>query len=257
MKQRIITALLLIAVALPCIIVGGTIFKVLVGIVLLLVSYELLKLIHSHVNNIIVDIVVYLFSIIVFLFDKNMMISINYVICFLIVLYTLSIFFENFLITDVFFLFSMVTFIVVGINGAIFLRLEHGLFSLLFVVFATYGSDTGAYFVGVNLGKHKLIPRLSPNKTIEGSIGGIIFGSLLASIFAYFFEIPIPYNQALALAIILAITAQIGDLTFSNIKRYYQIKDFSNLLPGHGGILDRVDSLVFNIVIYILWISFM
>jgi len=257
MKQRIITALLLIAVALPCIIVGGTIFKALVGIVLLLATYELLKLIQTHVNNIIVDIVVYLFSIIVFLFDKNMMISINYAICFLIVLFTLSIFFENFLITDVFFLFTMVIFIVVGINGATFLRLEHGLFSLLFVVFATYGSDTGAYFVGVNIGKHKLIPRLSPNKTVEGSIGGIIFGSLLASIFAYFFEIPIPYNQEIVLAIVLTITAQIGDLTFSNIKRYYQIKDFSNLLPGHGGILDRVDSLVFNIVIYSLWISFM
>ena len=119
------------------------------------------------------------------------------------------------------------------------------------IVFATYGSDTGAYFAGMAFGKHKLIPRLSPKKTIEGSIGGIVLGSVLGLVFAYFAGILAHHWIIVPAIIVMTMTSQIGDLIFSAIKRYFEVKDYSKLLPGHGGILDRIDSLTFNVLILV------
>ena len=118
------------------------------------------------------------------------------------------------------------------------------------MVLATFGCDTGAYFLGVTFGKHKLCPRLSPKKSIEGSIGGIVVGTVLASLFGHFFGINMNIMNMILVSFVLTITGQIGDLTFSSMKRMFNIKDFSNLLPGHGGLLDRFDSLLFNSMIF-------
>ncbi len=107
-----------------------------------------------------------------------------------------------------------------------------------------------AYFTGVLFGKHKLIPRLSPKKTIEGSIGGIVLGTLLSVGYASYLGY-LDSNMILIPAFfVLTITGQIGDLVFSAVKRHFGVKDYSNLLPGHGGILDRIDSIVFNAVVF-------
>ena len=119
----------------------------------------------------------------------------------------------------------------------------------MLLALATYGSDTGAYFTGVTIGKHKLIPRLSPKKTIEGSIGGILLGTILSVAYASYLGI-IETNRVLIVAcFVLTITGQVGDLVFSAIKRHFGVKDYSNLLPGHGGVLDRIDSILFNALV--------
>ena len=130
------------------------------------------------------------------------------------------------------------------------MRLSYGWEYLLLLAIATFGSDTGAYFTGMAIGKHKLIPRLSPKKTIEGSIGGIILGSVLGLIFAYFTGILAKHWIIVPAVIVMTLTGQIGDLIFSAIKRYFEVKDYSKLLPGHGGILDRIDSLTYNVLIF-------
>ena len=116
------------------------------------------------------------------------------------------------------------------------------------IIFASsWGSDGLAYIIGCKFGKHKLTP-ISPKKTIEGAIAGI-FGSIgfalgYILIINLIFKLAIPYWQILIISIILAIIGQVGDIAASAIKRYCGIKDFSNLLPGHGGLLDRFDSLL-------------
>jgi len=111
---------------------------------------------------------------------------------------------------------------------------------LIFVI--SFATDTFAYFTGYLFGKNKLIPKISPKKTIEGSIGGILGSTISCILFAYIFKL-----QILPLVVIGSlgsIVAQFGDLFASSIKRYVGIKDYGKLIPGHGGILDRFDSVI-------------
>ena len=125
-----------------------------------------------------------------------------------------------------------------------------GLSNVVLVLLITYMTDAFAYFVGRAIGKHKLNERVSPKKTIEGSIGGWVFGCLSAILFWKFFMPAEHFMLALLSGILLPIFGQLGDLAFSAIKRVYGIKDYSNLFPGHGGVLDRIDSLLFNLVCF-------
>lgn len=127
----------------------------------------------------------------------------------------------------------------------------HGIFLVLFILFSACMTDTCAYFAGTLLGKHKLCPSISPKKTVEGAIGGVV-GCVIANVILYaiydnfIFENPVHnYLPIVVATIITSIVGMCGDLTASLIKRNYGIKDFGNLIPGHGGIMDRFDSILF------------
>ncbi|MDU2066621.1 MAG: phosphatidate cytidylyltransferase [Sporomusaceae bacterium] len=109
----------------------------------------------------------------------------------------------------------------------------------------TWASDTFAYFIGSRFGKHKLCPAISLSKTIEGSIGGVC-GSLLV-VLSFSVYIGLPWLHSLAMGILVGVMAPLGDLAESAIKRFAQIKDSGTILPGHGGILDRFDSILFAV----------
>ena len=114
-------------------------------------------------------------------------------------------------------------------------------FWLLFIIIV---NDSAAYFTGRALGKHALAPRISPNKTWEGAIGGLIASILISVLFGFIFSLPFPYWQLVVLGIGVSILAQLGDLIESLLKRNCAVKDSGTIMPGHGGILDRIDSYI-------------
>lgn len=127
-----------------------------------------------------------------------------------------------------------------------------GIYLLLFAFFAGWMTDIFAYFVGSKLGKHKLCPKISPKKSVEGAIGGVVGAILLNVLLLFVFkkfifteETGLSYIAVIFLSIILSIVSMFGDLAASTIKRNFGIKDFGKLLPGHGGIMDRFDSVLF------------
>ncbi len=127
--------------------------------------------------------------------------------------------------------------------------MDGGKYLIWVVLIGAFASDIFAYFTGVFIGRHKLCPKISPKKTIEGAIGGIvgtalcfvIYGVVLSKVFSF----DVSYPMLVILGIISAVISQLGDLTASVIKRQYGIKDYGKLIPGHGGIMDRCDSLIF------------
>ncbi|HEV2884513.1 MAG TPA: phosphatidate cytidylyltransferase [Pyrinomonadaceae bacterium] len=123
-------------------------------------------------------------------------------------------------------------------------QLAAHLLSFFFLVLM--GADTGAYYLGRAIGKHKLAPGISPGKTWEGVFGGIVAGAMFAVLAHYWFFSELPLKWAVPLAVTMVVLGILGDLTESALKRGVGAKDTANILPGHGGILDRLDSLLFN-----------
>lgn len=121
-----------------------------------------------------------------------------------------------------------------------------GFFYIFLVVSCTFLNDAGAYFIGRWKGKRKLIPHVSPGKTLEGTIGGIISSAIAAIVGNLIFKSPIEYHWVVLFGLVIGIVAVLGDLTESLIKRSAEAKDSGGILPGHGGILDRFDSLIFT-----------
>ncbi|MHC1724647.1 MAG: phosphatidate cytidylyltransferase [Syntrophobacteraceae bacterium] len=120
-----------------------------------------------------------------------------------------------------------------------------GRFWILFVMAVVVTGDAGAYHTGMKFGRHKLYETVSPKKTIEGAIGGLVCSMLAGTIFGIIFLRNVPAASLLVLSCVVALTGQVGDLIESMIKRNSGKKDSSGLLPGHGGVLDRLDSLLF------------
>lgn len=191
----------------------------------------------------------------------------------IIMLFCMVILDKNFSVRDACFLFTFTIIINLGLQSLLFIRyapLSSNInnefdsiqrafnSSTLFAYCAlgTFATDIGAYFVGVFFGKHKINERISPKKTYEGFFGGIVISALLTMAFAFIFALcgyPIlegvfdieHWYNIVSLSIIMPFVGTLGDFIFSSVKRHYNIKDFGNVIPGHGGILDRLDSLIF------------
>lgn len=125
-----------------------------------------------------------------------------------------------------------------------------GAWWLLFVMFLVWGADSGAYMFGKLFGRHKLAPKVSPGKTWEGFLGGLVSSALIAVLFASFAPLTIPTGTLVMCAVMSTLASVLGDLTESMFKREAGIKDSGNLIPGHGGILDRIDSLTAAVPVF-------
>jgi phosphatidate cytidylyltransferase len=143
-----------------------------------------------------------------------------------------------------------------------YLDRDCGVFSVILVFIVAWICDVFAYAVGMLFGKHKLIPEISPKKTVEGSIGGIVFSALACVLYGLLLEafvdgITVSYIYLGLIGAILSVVSQLGDLIASSIKREYGVKDYGNLFPGHGGVMDRFDSvLAVSTILLIICMAF-
>lgn len=141
---------------------------------------------------------------------------------------------------------------VVGISLIYEIYLSYGLSTLLWLLFCVVLCDSFAYFVGKAFGKHKFC-LTSPNKTIEGVIGGVLISTIFSGFFAYFTQ-NLTFNTCFIISFLMAFCAVFGDLFESYLKRLANVKDSANLFPGHGGVLDRIDALIFSSVVLVIFL---
>jgi len=264
MKKRVLSAIVLVFLLLPLLIIGGIPFKILVTLLALIGLYELIH-IKDKENKLPKYMKLFAYLAVIFLCYNNSGeltsdYSISYkLIASMMFLFLFPIVFINdndkYNVNDALYLVSAVVFIGFSFNLIIIAR-NYDLNYLIYLLLVTTVTDIFALFTGSLVGSHKLCPRISPNKTIEGALGGSLMGTFVAS--AFYFTVIGRHSLLVVICttFILSIVGQIGDLVFSTIKRFYKKKDFSDLIPGHGGVLDRFDSLVFVVFAFILLIDF-
>ncbi len=257
MLKRTITAAVALALLVGAIIIGDPLFTILVGVMSIIGVYEMLGCIGMR-KSLLFSLCMYAISISSIFLMREIETRSLYVavfagitICFLFLVLAMSVFSEGKLPVDkVCIAFLTCVFVIIGFVSILMLRsMPHGGEYIYLIVFvAPWVTDTFAYFAGRLFGRHKLIPSVSPKKTIEGSIGGIVFcviGCVVYRIILgnYYDDLPELWIFAV-LGFVISIVSQIGDLIFSLIKRRYNIKDYGFLFPGHGGVLDRFDSVL-------------
>lgn len=255
MKQRTISAIILILVVTPFIIIGKIPFQIFASVVGVLATFELLqfrkKLPIYH------KIITYIFVLI--LINSNLIkINLSILIQIIILGYLVLLLFtkrNKYHYKDAFYLIGLVLFIGISFNNFIIVR-NMNLYVFIYLLLIAIITDTFALFVGKKFGKHKLAPLISPNKTIEGLVGGCFIGTIISTIYYLILIKDLNILLALLITLFLSIIGQAGDLIKSQIKRYENVKDFSNLIPGHGGIIDRLDSFTFITITYILIFNF-
>lgn len=270
MKSRVITAIILLALIIPPIFIGGAFYLIGISIVLALSMHELLRVNKSPVWVQILAIIMVLSNTIYAFFNlENRFLHFNVVSLIIpfFTFFTIAIFDKKRTLMDA--CYNSLMTILLLMFGVALIELRctfEDANLLLYPLITTVAVDTCALFIGSKYGKHKLNPRISPKKSIEGAVGGAICGLIIGTLFAILFPITKPVTSTFidigwapnfelayvlnvfALTAVLTIVGQIGDLAFSMIKRHYEIKDFSNILPGHGGFGDRIDSTCFNVI---------
>lgn len=290
--QREITGLWMALIFIPLLIVGGYFFFSGIVIIGTIGTYELVRM-HNHSRglslryNFIAPVLSFILDIILMLFClSNVYSRLNLIVftllLFFIFLLALPLFDDNLKITDGFYYLGSILYagLGVGILGIIrcnYFRVDNPLFIgsldvnigsfaiFAYMVVCTVCTDIFAYVTGILFGKHKLIPQVSPKKTIEGSIGGSIVGTICGTITLTVLESLIGFSLfgftnlfvkilvTFFISLLITIIAQFGDLIASKLKREYGIKDYGKVFPGHGGIMDRFDSLIFTgLILFVL-----
>lgn len=251
MKNRVITAIIGIPVVFLLIYLSNIPLKVFLIITSLTALKELFKLFFPEKGLLSFEFIVATLGIILLFINYKIEI---YLLLFIIyAVYYVLINNKLLFLKNISLLLFSIIYSSAGFLYLFLIRNNFGFTAIIFILTTTWICDTGAYFIGINFGNTKLAPEISPNKSIEGAIGGIIssiiYSIIFYSIFKSYFSISI-YKYILS-GIIIGSIGQFGDLFESLIKRKFEVKDSGSLLPGHGGILDRCDSLIFNsIVIY-------
>ncbi len=247
MKKRVISAIFLIIIFGVAFYFGGYVYKIFMTVLSLFGLWEFFKL-EKH-TPLALKIIFYVFDVGLMAYEL-LFTEYNAIIPLLgllIILLACSNTYKN---NGSFHIGSFLRCLSLGfINIILFYCLVHvidiGVKETIYVFVISTITDTFALFCGKYFGKHKLAPKVSPNKTIEGSIGGAIFGTLIPTIMLHLLGYNCNIFLIMLMSFILSLVGQLGDLFFSSIKRFYKVKDYSNLIPGHGGILDRLDNVLF------------
>jgi phosphatidate cytidylyltransferase len=252
MKQRVITGVVAAALFLPIVFYGGLPFVLLTYILATIGLYELLKMKQLSIFSVHGLISLLFLWVIIFPTQYNHVLTDFYYSKTEIAIIFILLFLAYTVVTKNRFTFDEVSFcilsaIYVGIGFYFFIETrEAGLVYVFYSLFIIWATDSGAYFVGKAMGKNKLWPEISPNKTVEGSLGGVVCAVIVGVLFSLLSTtIPVGLVTLMGITVVLSVFGQIGDLVQSAFKRHFNIKDSGNILPGHGGILDRFDSLLF------------
>ena len=260
MKKRLISAFVMILIFIPLLLLGDiyyTIFGSILGIMAIWEVTNLEKKIPDYMK-----IITYFIGLFLILYNYKYFDFYNFysfpVVMVITFIYILSIIInkncKKYTYKEALWLLSVVFLLGMFFNSFIKIRLL-GVMPVLYCFMISSMTDTFAYIGGTVFGKNKLCKDISPNKTVEGSIIGSVMGTVIGTVFYYLTIGNINLYLLILLSFVLTIVCQVGDLFFSSIKRYYGVKDYSNLIPGHGGILDRLDSTLFVILGFLVYIS--
>ena len=258
MKKRILSAIVMLLICIPIIYFGDKAFRIGIAVVSMLALREMIDLKKSH-HKIpkVVELISYLALLFIVLAEYegySILFGITYkgIAILLLSILSLCLFYkkEEYTATDALGLIGTILLLGTAFNTMILVR-NLGLWDFCSLILIFILTDTFALFCGMAFGKHKLIPHVSPNKTWEGSIGGTLIATIGVSVFYHYLISPVTWKIVLGI-LILSCIGQIGDLIFSKIKRENNIKDFSNLIPGHGGVLDRLDSTITIMLGYLI-----
>ena len=277
MKIRSLTSAIILAVMVPVLIFSKyLIYPIALAIFAVAAVFELLRVIGVH-KNYKISIPAYIMAAAlpvlthdIFL-DQNPELQKNYmlfavatVFTYMLYIMALAVFSDGELrFSKIAEVFLAVTYVVMSFTALCLLRyIRNGTWCFFLVFLSAWGTDVGAYCVGSLIGKHKLLPKVSPKKSIEGAVGGTVFAILLFLLYGFavskFTELTPNYILLGIEGAMLSVISQVGDLIASLIKREYGVKDYGKILPGHGGIMDRFDSILavsLPLVMMGLWMS--
>ena len=259
MKTRIITAAVMAVVGIPILIFSKYIvFPIALSILSAIAVFEMMKVLGVHKNYLLTA---PLYAIALAMPTLSYFFAEDYTLAFILVTaavlfaYLIYAFFVavfmrgNLKYTKVCEIFSSSVYLIISFTAFGTIRyLTNGLWNLIIILVAAWGSDVFAYFTGRFFGRHKLIPEVSPKKTVEGSIGGIVCATLLMLLYGFIVSkataLEPNYIVLAVCGLVLSAVSQVGDLIASLIKREHGVKDYGNIFPGHGGVMDRFDSVL-------------
>lgn len=256
MKTRIISAIIAAVIAVPLIWLGGYFFAAFACVLAALAYKEIIDLKESHSDIPMLMSFLGFIAMIVIVLSNNMDASIykgiTYQTITMLILFLLlpTIFYKKnqYNTKDAFYLIGIVLLLGIVFNTFIILR-NRSLYLFLYLLIIPMVTDIFAMLGGKYFGSNKMCPKLSPHKTWEGSVCGLVGGTIIGIVFYCIFLGSLSM-RVIIITVLLSIIGQMGDLVMSKIKRENEIKDFSNIMPGHGGILDRLDSVIFVFITY-------
>lgn len=250
---RLASGIVLLAIALVTVIMGGSVLFLTISVLSLIGMVEIYKVFHIHNKPVGVIGYISAISYFILLYIEKLDYVLPLLVLFFLLCMTVYVFtFPNTNANDSMASFFGMFYVAVLLSYVYLTRKTvDGAYMVWLIFISSWGCDTCAYCVGMLFGKHKMAPKLSPKKSIEGAIGGIVGTAIIGGIFgmvcaSQLKEFSYPELQCAIICAIGAVISQIGDLAASAIKRNHNIKDYGKLIPGHGGVLDRFDSIIFT-----------
>ena len=258
MKKGLLSRSILLLVCVPLLIIGGFLFDVAVLLISMFALYEFMKIKEEKkklpafikfISYIIMTLMILMNienNLFAFAIDYRVLSALFILFLIPTVLYHNR---EKYSINDAFYMIGGIMFLGISLSTLVIIR-EKSLALIVYLLLIPFVTDLYSLIIGKLIGKRKLLEVISPNKTLEGMIGGTVFGVLIPSIYYILFvNTTNPIYVIVLITLFLCILGQLGDLVFSAIKRYFSKKDFSNVIPGYGGVLDRLDSFMFFMTI--------